>query len=446
MRPVLLNWPGRQPESPAAAPPVDLQPVLCLPSAGTDRGRLRLLQGPAQRVADRLLQEGMAGTFDLIHLDPPFGSDANYGRIRDIEVDGRSATLTLPAYGDDDGGDLAGYLEGLEPVLRRCHRLLSPRGSFYLHLDFRRGPYVRLLLDEIFGADHLLNEIVWAYGLGGSSRRRFQRKHDVLYFYAKDLKQHWFSAPSEAATSSMLAGQPKRATDTWQTPDRDDAAPLLRAWPDPLIEKTLSNRDPERTGYPTQKPLALATRIIQASLPPDGKMLDLMAGSGTVGIAALLLGRDAVLGDQSPVALDVARGRAVAAGAEIRLERVEPQDPLVDIPIAPVLLQRSSERNQARLTTLNLPLWTDRLGDGETDAWLRTCATTRGADLLGAWGVAEDRGHTGLFALAWWDGAAPRTREAVRQELSWSMGSETGAPLWWVGYDVAGRGFRSRIT
>ncbi|MFZ4580984.1 MAG: DNA methyltransferase, partial [Myxococcota bacterium] len=213
-----------------------------------------------------------------------------------------------------------------------------------------------------------------------------------------------------------------------------------------LVEKTLSNRDPERTGYPTQKPLALATRIIQASLPPDGRMLDLMAGSGTVGIAALLLGRDAVLGDQSPVALDVARGRAVAAGAKIRLERVEPQDPLVDIPVAPVLLQRSSERNQARLTTLNLPLWTDRLGDGVTDAWLRTCASTRGTDLLGAWGVAEDRGCTGLVALAWWDGAAPRTREAVRQELSWSMGSETGAPLWWVGYDVAGRGFRSRIT
>ncbi|MFZ4580982.1 MAG: DNA methyltransferase, partial [Myxococcota bacterium] len=213
-----------------------------------------------------------------------------------------------------------------------------------------------------------------------------------------------------------------------------------------LVEKTLSNRDPERTGYPTQKPLALATRIIQASLPPDGKMLDLMAGSGTVGIAALLLGRDAVLGDLSPVALDVARGRAVAAGVEVTSQRIEPLDPMLEIPFAPVLLQRTSDQGHAHLTTLELPPWTDRLGDNATDAWLRTCATTRGADLLGAWGVAEDRGRTGLVALAWWDGAAPRTREAVPQQLSWSKSSETGAPLWWVGYDVAGRGFRSRIA
>lgn len=320
-RPVGLEWRDR-PREPPQVHATSLQHILHIPATKSGLGSLRLIAGDALAVADQLLAEGRAATFDLIHLDPPFGSEADYARARQIDLAGKQIDVLLPAYGDTDRGDIASYLDGLFPIFQRCHALLSPRGSFYLHLDFRRGPYVRLLLDEIFGVDNLLNEIIWAYGLGGSSATRFQRKHDVIYFYAKDLEENWFSVPQEAATSSLLAGLPKRATDLWQTPTATPGETILRNWPDPLVERTLSNRDFERTGYPTQKPLSLAARIVQASLPPNGQVLDLMSGSGTIGIAALHAGGHATLGDRGALALDVSRGRAHQIGAQIDINAV----------------------------------------------------------------------------------------------------------------------------
>ena len=315
-RPVGLQWPGRKRHLPPAVD-VGLTPLLRLPGTLADSGAVRLIRGEALQVAERLLHEGLRGHIDVIHLDPPFGSQVDYARLRDLRIIGADGTprtipLQLPAYGDTDADDLAGYLDDLEPVLQRCRELLSARGSLYVHLDFRRGPYVRMLLDELFGADHLVNEIVWAYGLGGSSATRFQRKHDILYFYARDLKHHWFRAPQQAATSSLLLGQPKRATDVWVTEGREDEDRIVNDWPDALVEKTLSNRDPERTGYPTQKNESLLRRIIQASSNPGDLVLDAFAGASTTGVVAASEGRRFLLIDASPVALSVSRARLVS--------------------------------------------------------------------------------------------------------------------------------------
>ena len=426
MRTVRLDWPDR-PQLPPPPKVSPFSPVLSLPSQGLApvQGRVRLLHGDALAVADRLLLEGRAATFDLIHLDPPFGSGADYERLRDLRVGERTVALALPAFGDTDGGDLAGYLDALFPLLHRCRELLSPHGSFWLHLDFRRGPHARLLLDEIFGADHLVNEIIWAYGLGGSSPKRFQRKHDVLYVYARDVGQHWFRPGQEAATSSMLRGQPKGATAVWQTADRDDAATLVRDWPDPVIEKTLSNRDPERTGYPTQKPLAIAARIVAASVPPGGQVLDLMSGSGTLGIAALRLGHHATLGDRSPVALDVSRGRAHALGAAVQLDTLSAMPFLKPLTTVPAQLAGT----QACLLPFALPP-----GPLEVEG-------ADGSDLLGAWGVAVQESE-GLRAVAWWDAAAQRTRGDVQRSLPVTV----AAGLVWVGIDVFGRGWQAPLA
>tara|TARA_B100001094_G_C18114783_1_gene763290 strand:+ start:345 stop:1469 length:1125 start_codon:yes stop_codon:yes gene_type:complete len=265
----------------------------------------------------------MQGTIDMIHLDPPFGSEANYDRRLTVETEPGPISFQLRAYGDRDGDDLAGYLDILQAVLRRSHQLLAPHGSLYLHLDPRRGPYARLLLDEIFGSGSFINQIVWAYGLGGSSRKRFGRKHDVIYLFAKDPSKMYFNAPKEKATSSMLAGQPKLATDIWETQDADTNAALLRAWPDSLVRRTMSNRDPERTGYPTQKPLSLCERMVSSSCPPGGTVLDPMAGSGTALVAAARLGRHVIGGDMGGPALDVCRARLLQNTATLSLNSLD---------------------------------------------------------------------------------------------------------------------------
>ncbi len=431
-RPVGLEWRDRPRESPPRQA-TQLQHILNIPATKQDVGSLRLIAGDALQVADQLLAEGRAASFDLIHLDPPFGSEADYARARQMDVAGKQIDVLLPAYGDTDRGDIASYLDGLFPIFQRCHALLSPRGSFYLHLDFRRGPYVRLLLDEIFGVDNLLNEIIWAYGLGGSSATRFQRKHDVIYFYAKDLAKNWFVAPQEAATSSLLAGQPKRATDLWQTPTAAPGGTILRTWPDPLIERTLSNRDFERTGYPTQKPLSLAARIVQASLPPNGQVLDLMSGSGTIGIAALHAGGHATLGDRGALALDVSRGRAHAIGAQIALDAVNGALQSTELPAAPLRI----EGNNAVLRAFTLP-WPPPLLPIKpaVSGWLTDNHRLHGVDFLSAWGVFGRATGNVLSALAWWDAAAQRKREKVQTCLVFQADR---VPEMWVGVDVFGR-------
>jgi len=436
MRKVRLEWHGR----PLSAPPVevrDLQPGLHLAATQAERGSVRLLRGEALAVADRLLGEGLAGQIDLVHLDPPFGSEVDYARVRSLKVADETIDIQFDAYGDSDGGDLAGYLETLVPVLHRAHQLLSERGSIYVHLDFRRGPYVRMLLDEIFGADNLINEIIWAYGLGGSARGRFQRKHDVLYFYARNKNHLWFRAPQEEATSSLLRGQPKQATDIWRTPDREDETRIERAWPDMLVDKTLSNRDPERTGYPTQKPLALAMRMVQASLPPDGTLLDLMAGSGTAGVAATLLGRHAILGDCSDIALDCARGRVVGTGSAAQCDTLGRQGLLQVLP-GPPPARRSAQG--VTLDQLVLP-WQD----GMLPALSPHNGRCHG-DLLSAWGVGARQLDASFRILGWWEGGALRTRSNVPRDLALTPPLLAQQPLFWLGFDVLGRGWYAPIN
>ncbi len=402
---VHLTWPGRH----APLPPQNhaLTPLLTLPGR-PDVGTARLLAGQALAVLDRLLQEGAAGTIDLVYLDPPFGAGVSWPRRRDVQTATGRAAQNVVAY-EDPADDLVDWLQHLDTVLARVHTLLSPRGSVYLHLDFRRAPHARLLLDERFGAANLRNEIVWAYGLGGSSKDRFGRKHDVIQFYAKDPRHAYFAAPLQKATSQRLKGQAKRATDVWQTPHAGADAPIEGAWPDSLIDLTLSNSDSQRTGYPTQKPLALLDRIVHASLPPGGVALDPMAGSGTLAVAAVRAGGRVILGDRSAVALDASRGRLVALGATLQLDNVD------GALTVETLAQPAARRNGAQVQLLPL----DMAGQG--------------VDALSAWGVVDAHGR----ALAWWDGGAERTRGLVPLTLSLPAGEaqtllamDTAGQLW----------------
>ena len=424
-RPVRLHWQDR-PTAPPRPQPRELVPLLRFRGQSQDVGRARLVSGDALAAMDRLVQEG--ARFDLVHLDPPFGSEAKYERRRSIRTAAGQRQVPTPAYGDRDGGDVAAYLELLYPLLCRAHALLKPTGSLYLHIDFRRGPHLRLLLDEIFGADALLNEIVWAYALGGSAKGRYQRKHDTIYFYAREPGQHYFQAPREAATSSMLKGQPKRATDTWLTESADDAASIERDWPDELVRKTLSNRDPERTGYGTQKPLALAARIVAASCPPGGVVLDPMCGSGTIGVAAVSLGRQAVLNDRGAAALDVTRSRLLKAGAELAIDRVSGG------PLPNLVKDRSVVTARGDSAVLG--------GAGGlllTSDVLRDLAETEPLAAVGAWGVGRLHADGALLIDAVHDHAHLRDAGPAPAQLP-----RSGATHWWLA-DVTGRQFWGSI-
>lgn len=248
-----------------------------------------------------------ADCVDLIYADPPFGT----GQTRRLEsirtgtgtrsrngFGGRRyafEVVSCMSYRDDMGLDQ--YLEFLFERLAEMHRVLRPTGSLYLHLDYRSVHYARLLMDEIFGPDHFLNEIIWAYDYGGRARDKWPRKHDNILWYAKS--DHWTFNPDQidripymapSLVGPEKAAQGKLPTDVW--------------WM--TIVPTNSR---ERTGYPTQKPLRLLERIIRASSNPGDLVADFFCGSGTTGVAAAKLGRRYLLVDVNPVAVEIARER-----------------------------------------------------------------------------------------------------------------------------------------
>ena len=244
---------------------------------------------------------------DLIYIDPPFGT----GQVRSLATirtgsgertrsgfGGRTYRFEVTgvhAYRDDM--PLAAYLEFLDTHLAEAHRVLRPTGSLYLHLDHHAVHHGRLLLDAIFGPEHFLNEIIWAYDYGGRPRDRWPRKHDNLLWYARsdrwtfnraDIDRLPYMAPGLVGPEKAARG--KLPTDVW--------------W-----MTIVPTNGRERTGYPTQKPERLLERILRASSNEGDQVLDFFAGSGTTGVVAARLGRRYLLVDHNPEAVAIARRR-----------------------------------------------------------------------------------------------------------------------------------------
>jgi site-specific DNA-methyltransferase (adenine-specific) len=242
-------------------------------------------------------------SIDLIYIDPPF----NTGKVQT-----RAAIRTIA----DECGDRTGfqgrryrtvpletrsypdihdnYLSDLEPRLARARELLKPNGSLFFHIDYREVHYCKILLDRLFGRTSFINEIIWAYDYGARSKSRWPAKHDTILWYAKDPGDYQFHleecdripylAPSLVGPEKAARG--KTPTDTW--------------W-----HTIVSPTSREKTGYPTQKPLAILERIVKVHSAAGDSLLDFYAGSGTFGEAAHRNGRDCVLVDNNPQAMEV---------------------------------------------------------------------------------------------------------------------------------------------
>ena len=205
-----------------------------------------------------------------------------------------SAMRVVETSRETAGESMATYLCFMAVRLVEMRRVLTNDGSIYLHCDPTSSHYVKQLMDAVFGAGNFRNEIIWSYGLGGSSPRRYSRKHDVILFYTKS-DRYTFNKPQTPAKSHRLKGRMKGATDVWDIP-------------------SLNNMAKERTGFPTQKPLALYERIIEASTDPGDLVLDPFCGSGTTLLAAERLGRRWIGIDANSMALETAQERLGAEG------------------------------------------------------------------------------------------------------------------------------------
>ena len=243
------------------------------------------------------------GSIQLVYIDPPFNTGKTQTRaqlktFRDEKGDRtgfkgqRYKTVQIGKRAFEDSFD--DLLTFLEPRLKETRRILSPNGSLYFHIDYREVHYCKTLLDRIFGRECFLNEIIWAYDYGARTKKKWPPKHDNILWYVRDPDNYVFSyeeieripymAPGLVGPEKAARG--KTPTDVW--------------W-----HTIVSPTGKEKTGYPTQKPLGILKRIVQASSRPGDTVLDFFAGSGTTGEAALQLGRKFILIDNNSEAIRI---------------------------------------------------------------------------------------------------------------------------------------------
>jgi site-specific DNA-methyltransferase (adenine-specific) len=243
----------------------------------------------------------------LVYIDPPFNTGREQQRSKvttkrnnegnRIGFKGeRYETVKSTVLSYDD--QFANYWEFLEPRIEEAFRVLTHSGTLYLHLDYREAHYAKVLLDALFGPECFLNEIIWAYDYGGKSKSRWPAKHDTILVYVKDPKNYFFNSEEVDREPYMAPGL--------VTPEKIERGKLpTDVWWHTIVSPT----GKEKTGYPTQKPVGILRRIIQASSKPGDVVLDFFAGSGTTGFVSNELGRVFILVDQNPESIQVIKDR-----------------------------------------------------------------------------------------------------------------------------------------
>ncbi len=275
----------------------------------------RLIQGERAQVLAALLAE-FAGRVDLAYIDPPFMTGRDF------------MSGSALAYSDRWQGDLEAYIPWLATTLRLLHALLAEDGCLYVHLDWRVAHYARILLDEIFGANldgrssGFQNEIIWHYQSGGRATRRYARKHDTILFYSKSADYCFHGERIGERRGGQKRNHMRKHLDEhgqvhWSIKangrvyiySEESRMTPTDVWSD---ISHLHQRDPERTGYATQKPAMLLERILLASSEPGDLVLDCFCGSGVTPAVAEQLGRRWLASDQGELAIASTRARLLS--------------------------------------------------------------------------------------------------------------------------------------
>lgn len=284
-----------------------------------------------------ILKNTPTSSIDMIYIDPPFNTGVKQIRKRFHTEDG--TRIDEETYGYNDCfNDFIGFLR---PRMEEAYRILKPHGSLFFHLDYREIHYCKVMLDEIFGRDSFINELIWAYDYGARSKKRWSAKHDNILWYAKDPENYIFNYDDMDRIPYMapgLVGEEKAArgktpTDVW--------------W-----HTIVSPNSKEKTGYATQKPLGIIKRLVKIHSRVGDTIMDFFAGSGTLGEAAAQLNRNCILVDQNPEAIAVMKKRFRPYHAEwIDCEQIKE----AAAPPVPVGCQASAEEEGFTQPIISFP-------------------------------------------------------------------------------------------
>lgn len=283
----------------------------------------------------------MRGKIDLIYIDPPFDSKADYrtkvtlpgiiyradgsymadgsitagGGSDGFTIEQKPTVLEQFAYSDTWKDGTASYLKMIYPRLVLMRELLSEKGSIYVHLDWHVGHYVRVFLDEVFGKDNFVNEVIWYYRRWNIASSTFARNHDNLFYFAKNKGRHIFNQlyipKSEKSSAQGKAWKSVIGEDgirrSIMTDEKTKGVPMPDTWEISMINPVGN----ERLDYSTQKPESLLERIVKASSLESSIIADFFSGSGTVGAVAERLGRRWIMSDIGKPAIMVTRKRLI---------------------------------------------------------------------------------------------------------------------------------------
>jgi len=327
-----LIWPGKHLEGPAPAPLVT-DSIIYPRGRGYPEARpeSRLILGDNLAVMAALLP-AFEGRISVIYADPPFFTNRKYrARIGRGEDSRKPGQWQLVDGYQDAWNDVDSYLDFLYQRLALMHRLLTPAGTLYLHLDWHADAYARLLLDELFGSDHLLNELIWAYHGPSPIRSAFNRKHDTILAYVKG-PGYTFNADAVREPyhpSTLATFQSSRKAGFGKIPNLKRGKVPEDWWYFPVVARLHK----ERTGYPTQKPEALLERIMLASSNPGDFVADFFCGSGTAPVVATRHGRKFVACDETWRAVHTTRRRLTSSeSAPFAMERTDKTPPNLRTP------------------------------------------------------------------------------------------------------------------
>lgn len=269
-----------------------------------------------------LLEDGMEGKIQQIYIDPPFFSKASYDAV--IKLQGAEGEMALKhrAYEDVWKEGMTEYLKMLAVRLFLMGDLLSPEGTIWVHLDWHGVHYVKMLMDEIFGEKNFINEIIWTYKSGGSSKKHFARKHDTILVYGKTDK-YYLNLPKEKSYNRGL--KPYRFKGVKEYQDQVGWYTMVNmkdVWSIDMVGRTSG----ERTGYATQKPEALLERIVASGSREGDICADFFCGSATLGAAAGRLGRKWICCDNGMLAVAAAMKRLSRQGQNMKILCRTPAD------------------------------------------------------------------------------------------------------------------------
>ena len=326
------------------------------PAHGAPGTMNRLIHGDNLLVMESLLP-GHEGAIDLVYMDPPFATGNDFTVTTEVgEPAGRRSRRRLPgvashAYRDSWAGGLGGYISWLRGRLVLLRRLLAPTGTAFIHVDRRAAHHVKLLLDEVFGADRMINEIIWCYtGPSAPGMKGFGNKHDTIFWYANGPTWTFnVDAVRLPYKESTLRNEGRRTGFTTGNPDLVVKLHPLGKYPeDWLVIPVEAPASRARTPYPTQKPERLLRRILLAASHEGSLVADFFSGSGTTLAVAEKLGRRWIGCDASPLAIHTTRKRLLEIAErkpfEVQRLDVSPGDIAVEPPRLAVELSSPARR------------------------------------------------------------------------------------------------------